>query len=128
MGTGPAGFYDGGDAAAWAEVAFDDGPDGIAGFDDVFEDLIDDVFLEDAQVSVAEEVFFVGFELEAAMTRHVAQNEGAEVGQAGLGADGGELRIVDEDLVTGELIGPGFDGRECEIEPGFGVLVCVSGF
>ena len=48
MGAGEEGFDDGGDAAAGAEVAGDFGPDGVAGFDDVVEDLVDDVFLKDA--------------------------------------------------------------------------------
>jgi hypothetical protein len=36
----------------------------------------------------------------------------AEVGKAGLGADRGELGIVDEDFVGAELVLPGFDGGE----------------
>ena len=46
------GFDDGGDAAAGAEVADDFGPDGIAGFYYVVEYLVDDVFLEDAEIAV----------------------------------------------------------------------------
>ena len=48
FGAGVEGFDDGGDAAARAEVAGDFGPDGVAGFDYVVEDLVDDVLLEDA--------------------------------------------------------------------------------
>jgi hypothetical protein len=48
LGAGVEGFDDGGDAAAGAEVAGDFGPDGVAGFDYVVEDLVDDVLLEDA--------------------------------------------------------------------------------
>ena len=58
---------------------------------------------------------------------HVADGEAAEVGQAGLGADGGELGVVDEDLVGLELIGPGFDGGEFGVEAGGGVVVGVAG-
>ena len=77
--AGEAGFDGGVDTAAGAEFSADYGPDGIAGFDDVFEDLVDDVFLEDAEVTVAEEVFLEGLEFEAALAGHVADVEDAEV-------------------------------------------------
>jgi hypothetical protein len=117
----------GGDAAAGAEVAYDDGPDGIAGFNDVVEDLVDDVLLEDAEVAVGEEVLLEALELEAALAGHVADGEAAEVGEAGLGADAGELGVVDEDLVSLELVLPGLDGGEGGVEAGFGVVVGVAG-
>src|SRR5271155_777543 len=124
--AGPAGFDGGGDAAAGAEIAFDYGPDGVAGFYDVFEYLVGDVFLEDAEVAVSEEIFLVGLEFEAQVAGHVAQRDDAEVGKAGLGADGGEFGIVDQDFIAGKLVFPGFDGWESEVESGFCVLVCVS--
>ena len=110
LGAGEEGFDDGGDAAAGAEVAGDFGPDGVAGFDDVVEDLVDDVFLKDAEVAVGEEVLLEALELEAGFAGHVADEDAAEVGKAGFGADGGELGVVDEDLVGLKLIAPGFDG------------------
>ena len=127
FGAGVGGFDYGGDAAAGTEVADDLGPDGVAGFDDVVKDLVDDVFLEDAEVAVGEEVLFEGLELEAALAGHVANGEAAEVREAGLGADGGELGVVDEDFIGLELVLPGFDGREGDVEAGFGVVVGVAG-
>jgi hypothetical protein len=124
--AGVEGFYDGGDAAAGAEVAYYFDPDGVAGFDYVVEDLIDDVFLEDAEVAVGEEVFLEGLEFEAALAGHVADGEAAEVRKAGLGAYGGELGVVDEDLVGAELVLPGFDVGEFGVEAGFGVVVGVA--
>ena len=121
------GFDDGGDAAAGAEVADDFGPDGVAGFDDVVEDLVDDVLLKDAEVAVSEEILLEGLEFEAGLAGHVADGEAAEVGKAGLGADGGELGVVDEDLVGFELIAPGFDGGEFCVEASLGVVVGVAG-
>ena len=50
----------------------------------------------------------------------------AEVGQAGLGADGGKLGIVDDDFVAGKLVLPGLDGGKGEVEPGLGVIVGVA--
>jgi hypothetical protein len=127
FGAWVEGFDDGGDAAAGAEVAYYFGPDGVGGFDDVVEDLVDDVFLEDAEVAVGEEVFLEGFELHAAVAGHVADGEAAEVGQAGLGADAGELGVVDEDFVGFELVWPGFDIGEGGVEAGCGVVVGVAG-
>jgi hypothetical protein len=126
--AGPAGFYGGGDAAAGAEDAFDYGPNWVGGLDDVFEDLVDDVLLKDAEVAVAVEIFLERFEFEAALAGHVADGENAEVGQAGFGADAGQFGVVDFNLVAGELVAPGFDGGKLEIEAGFGVIVGVAGF
>jgi hypothetical protein len=121
------GFDDGGDAAAGTEVADYLCPDWITGFDYVVEDLIDDVFLKDAEVAVGEEVLLEGLELEALLARHIANGEAAEVGQAGLGADRGELGIVDEDLVGFELVLPGFDSGKFDVEARLGVIVGVAG-
>ena len=127
FGAGPASFYGGGYAAAGAEFAAHYGPDRVAGFHNIFEDLVDDVLLEDAEVAVAEEVFLERFEFEAAAAGHVANGERTEVGQTGLGADGSELRIVDDDFVAGKLILPGFDGGKGEIEAGLCVVVGIAG-
>ena len=121
------GFDNSGDSAAGAEIAYDFGPYGIAGFHDVVENLVDDVLLEDAEIAEGEEIFLEGFEFEAGLAGHVADGDATEVGQAGLGADRGELGIVDEDLVGLELIAPGFDGRKFDVEAGFCVVVCVAG-
>jgi hypothetical protein len=127
FGAGIGGFDDGGDASAGTEVSCNFGPDGIGGFDDVVENLVDDVFLEDAEIAVGEEVFLEGFELEALFAGHVADEEAAEVGKASLGADGGELGVVHEDFVGAELVPPGFDFGELDVEAGFGVVVGVAG-
>jgi hypothetical protein len=127
FGARVEGFDDGGDSAAGAEVADDDGPDGVGGFDDVVEDLVDDVLLEDAEVAIGEEVFLEGFEFHAALAGHVADGEAAEVWQAGFGADGGEFGVVDENFVGMELVGPGVDGGKSGVEACGGVGVGVAG-
>jgi hypothetical protein len=127
-GARPASFNGGCDAAAGTEFSAHDSPDRIAGFNDVFKDLVDDVFLKDAEVSVTEEVLLERFQFEAALTRHVANGEDAEVRKPGFWADRSHLRVVDEDFIAGKLILPGLDRGKCEIEAGFGVVVGVAGF
>src|ERR1017187_7908156 len=46
--AGPAGFDCGSDSASGAELAAHQGPDRVAGFDHVLQDLVDDVLLEDS--------------------------------------------------------------------------------
>ncbi len=125
--AGVGGGDDGGDAAARTEVADDDGPDGVGGFDDVVEDLVDDILLEDAEIAVGEEILLEGLQLHAFAAGHIADGEATEVGETGLGADGGELGVVDEDLVGLELIRPGLDRGEGGVEAGFCVVVGVAG-
>ena len=126
FGAGPAGFDGGGDAAARTEIAFNHGPDGVAGLYDVFEHLIGDVLLKDSEIAIGEEIFLVGLEFETELAGHVAEGDDAEVGKAGLGADGGELGVIDQNFVTRELVFPGFDRGKRKVEPSFGVLVRVS--
>jgi len=58
---------------------------------------------------------------------HVANIEDAKVGEACFWADRSQFRIVDGDFVAGKLILPYFDGREFEVESGFGMIVGVAG-
>ena len=126
--AGPACLNRRADAAAGTEDSVDYGPDGVGGFDDVFEHLVDDVFLKDAEVAVTEEVLLERLQFEAAFARHVADGEHAEVGEAGFGAHGGEFGVVNDDFVAGKLVFPCFDGGESEVEAGLGVVVSVAGF
>jgi hypothetical protein len=110
-----------------AEVALYFGPDWFGPSHHIFQHLIHDVFLKDAQVAVRLQVFLVGLQFEAEFVWLIAQRDYAEIGQAGFGADGGELGIVDYDFVAGELVGPGFDLGKIGVEPGGGVLGRVAG-
>ena len=105
----------------------DMGPDRVAGFDHVFEDLVDNVFLEDAKVAVREQVFLPGLELEAAFAGHITELNNTEIGQAGLRADGSKFGIVDQNFIGRELILPGFNGGEIEVEAGLGMLFGIAG-
>jgi len=125
-GTRITGFDDGPEPAPGIELARHGRPDGAAGFDDILEDAIDDVLIEDAQVPVGQEVFFQGFQFQDARLRLVINGQGPEIRQAGLRTDRGELRDLDLDLVTGELVGKGIDRRELLQKPGLGFFFGVS--
>src|SRR5882724_9367236 len=106
-GGGPAGEDGGGEAAAGGEFAADDAPFGADSGDDVVKDFVDGVFVEDAEAAIGEEIHFEGFELDAIFFGHVLNGDGAEVGEAGLGADGGvfgEARGVDGHVRSSEVL------------------------
>ena len=68
----PARFHSGRDASSWAEDAGDDRPYRIAGPRNIVQNLVHHILLEDTQIAVTEEVLFVGLQLEAPLSRHVA--------------------------------------------------------
>jgi len=61
-------------------------------------------FPERCPGSDSEEILFQRLQLQTAFPRHVTDGQYTEVGQAGLGADRSQLRVVDLDLVAGKLI------------------------
>src|ERR1017187_3518865 len=128
LGSGPAGFDGGADAAAGTKHSMHDCPNRVAGLDHVLKHLIDDIFLEDAEIAVTEEILLEGLQFEAALAGHVADCEGAEIGQAGLGTYGCKFGVVDLDFIAGKLVLPGFDGGKGEIDAGFGVVVRIAWF
>src|SRR5712692_5051422 len=124
---GPAGEDGGGEAAAGREFAADDAPFGANGGDDVAEDFVDGVFVKDAEPAVGEKIHFQGFELEAVLLRHVLDGDGAEVGETGLGADGGVFGKARGDDVAGKLIGPRLECWQFCVDAGAGVFCGVVG-
>ena len=84
---GPAGEDGRGEAAAGGEFTSDEAPFGAHSGDEVAEDFVDGVFVEDAEITIGEEIHFQGLELDAGFSRHVLDSDSAEVGEAGLGAD-----------------------------------------
>src|SRR6266850_7553525 len=122
---GPASEDGGGEAAAGSEFAADDAPFGADGGDDVAEDFVDGVFVEDAKAAIGEEIHFEGFELDAIFFGHVLNGDGAEVGEAGLGADRGVFGEARGDDVARELVGPGFERGQFGLDAGAGVLCGV---
>lgn len=105
-----------GDSAARTKLSVDLGPDWLGPLHDVFENLIDDVFLKDAEIAVGLKIFLQRFQLEAALVGHVSNFEHSEVGQPGFWTNRGELGIVDHDFVSGKLVGPGFDLGKLRVE------------
>ena len=72
------------------------------------------------------DVHLQGFQFEAVLARHIDDADRAEVGETGLGADGGVLRHLDGDLVPLELIRPGLDRRQPRLDPAARVPVGVA--
>src|ERR1039458_5063032 len=128
LGTVPGSGDEGAETAARGEIADDGGADGFGGGYDILEDAVDDVLLKNPQITIGEQVYFVGLELETALIGDVAEHEAAEIGQAGFGADAGEFGEVDLDFVIGKLVGPGFDFGEDGGEAAGGVLVGIGAF
>jgi hypothetical protein len=64
-----------------------------------------------------EKVFLKRLQFQAEFSGHVADFQNAKVRQAGLGADGGELRHVNQNFIGGKLIRPSIDFREAVVEP-----------
>lgn len=124
---GPAGEDGGGQAAAGSEFAADNAPFRANGFDDVAKDFVHRVFVEDAEVTVGEEIHFQGFQLEAIFPRHVLNGDGAIVGHAGLGADRGIFGKARGDDVAGKLIRPGLEFGQFRGDAGAGVFAGVVG-
>src|SRR5450432_3380247 len=103
---GPAGEDGSGQAAAGSKFASHDAPFRTGGFHDVVENLVHGIFVEYAQVPVGQQVHLERFKLKTLLVGHVTNGDNAEVGQAGLGADGRIFRETGGNHVTWELVGP----------------------
>src|SRR5579884_580905 len=123
----PPSFNGGSNSSAWAEDSAHHCPFGISGAYYIVQNSVDDVFLKDAEIAVAGQIFFQRLQLQAAFARHVAQCEHAEIGESGFRTDGCEFRNINLDFVSRELVRPGLDFREIEIESRLCVLGSVSG-
>ncbi len=127
MHGGPAGEDRGGEAAAGGEFTADDAPLRANGGDDIVEDFVDGVFVEDAEAAVGEEIHFQGFQLDAVLLWHVLDGDSAEVGETGLGADGGVFGKARGNDVTRKLIGPGLECGQFCLDAGASVFCGVVG-
>src|SRR4030042_4221990 len=125
-GTGVADFGNGLDSSSWIELPRDRRPDRTAGPDDILEDAVDDILIEYAQVPVAQDVVLQGLELQAGILGNIADGDQPEIGQARLGAEGGELRNLDFDLVAGKVVGKCGQARQPGLQAGFGLVLSVG--
>src|SRR6266702_1899774 len=123
----PAGEDGGGEPAARRKFAADDAPLRVNGFDDVAQNSVDGIFVKDAEAAVGEEIHFQRFELDAIFFGHVLDGDGAEVGETGLGADGGVFGKSRGDNVAGKLIRPGFERGQFCVDAGASVLFGIVG-
>src|SRR5438270_13020295 len=81
----PARFNDRAYSAARAEITFDDRPLRFRRFDHVFQDLIDDVLLKNAQITIAVQILLHRLQLQTVLLRHISDRDHAKIGKAGLG-------------------------------------------
>ena len=107
-------FVNDGDASADAAARREGGDEfhvaGLENGDEVVEDAVSDVFVEDALVPKALQVRLETLELDALLSGRVGERQRAEIGLAGLGADGRELGADDFDdiVAAGKLVVKGF--------------------
>ena len=81
------------------ELADDLHPNRLARGDQVVQDGVDRVLVKDAAITIAEEIKLQALQLQTRCRRYVGDHDRAEIGLPGLGADRGELRTGDLDLV-----------------------------
>src|SRR5437870_1018389 len=75
----PARDHKGRNSAAGTEVTFDFGPHRLCPAHHIFENLIDDVLLEDSEIAIGLQIFFVRFQFEAAFVGHITKDDYTEI-------------------------------------------------
>src|SRR5579885_1680739 len=113
---GPAGENRGGQATTGREFAADKAPLRMDRLNNVAQHTIDGVFVEDTEVAVSQQIHLQGFELQAALSRQVANGDDAIVRKAGFRADRRVLGETRGDHVAGKLIRPGFERRKLGVD------------
>lgn len=99
------------DAAAYVELGGEAHVAGLGGGHQVIQNLVGDGFVEGAFVAVGPHVELEALEFDTELVRDVVQDQGGEVGLAGLGAEAGEFGNfhVDVEIPAGG-VGEGFQG------------------
>jgi hypothetical protein len=80
-------------------MAFERGPTRLADGYKIVQNAIGYVFVEDSFVTEFLQVKFKTFQLDTALGGHIAENQGTEVGLAGLGADRSKFGTTNLDFV-----------------------------
>src|ERR1039457_5160058 len=114
--TRPASFDRRRNSTPRPKIPFDYGPDRIAGLHQVVQYLVHHVLLKDPKIAVAEEILLERFQLRTAFARHIAKGQKSKIWKASFRADRGEFRVVDQNLIAGELIRPGFNRGKGKVE------------
>ncbi|VTR68529.1 hypothetical protein DESC_710025 [Desulfosarcina cetonica] len=96
----------GGQATPRGELAGDFHELGREHLDQIVENAVGNVLVKHADVAELQQVVFQGFEFDDEAIRRIADVDGAEIGQAGHGADRGEFRLGNgDDDVPFALVG-----------------------
>ena len=93
---------------------------------DILQYAVHNILLKNSEVAVTVEILLERFQFEAALLRHVTYRQKTEIRQPRLGANRGELGIVDQDFIPWELVRPGLDFRELCFEPRSGMFGCIA--
>jgi len=78
---------------------------GFDGFDEVFEDTIDDLFVEGGVIAEGEEVEFERLAFETETMGNIVDGDDAEIRLTGDGAEGGEFGAMEPDMVGAVGVG-----------------------
>ena len=116
------------EAAACGEVSDYSRRDRLAGFDDVGQNLVDGIFVEDANIAVGMNIDFERFEFDAGLIWNVGELDGSKIRKAGLWANGGVFWNVNGNLITRILVRPGFQFRQFCRQSAFRMLFGVRRF
>ncbi len=85
------------------------GPSRTAGANNVFENAVDRILIEYADISVGMNIHFEGFELQAMLIRFIVESNRSKIWQIGLRADGRILGNYDCNFVSCVLVWEGFN-------------------
>src|SRR5690242_20702060 len=85
---------------SWTKIPLDLGPHWTRPSHHILEYAVHNIFLKNPQISVGLQILLEGFQFQATLVRRIPDREHAKIGQSGLWADGGELRIVHDDFIS----------------------------
>src|SRR6266699_142177 len=109
FGPWPFREHDRGNPSSGTKVAFYFSPHWTRPSHNIIQHLIDNVLLKNPEITIGLQIFLKRFEFQTKFVGHVADGNHAEIRQSRLRADRSKFRVLYKNLVSGKLVGPGFD-------------------
>ena len=103
-------------------------PHRIASLHHVLKYLIHNVFLEDSQVPVAEQILLQRLQFQALLPRHIPDRQHPKIRQPRLRAHRGQFRVVNQNLVPRKLVLPGLNSRKRKVQPRRRMIIRITWF